>query len=137
MTSPTSKASPSACSPSASCNKGCSKSLSDRIACTLTLVFFRCFKYRTNGLGMSKIGTESTVSNIIIEAVPGEPFHRGDLSSCLIAITIIALMRPGGLSIGVTHLYRIMKSIHPKKQIKNIVIGIHSQKKVSHVLFKE
>ena len=71
---------------------------------------------QTNGLGNHMNGTDATVNLINIFAPSTDPSQSGFLSSCPVAMQMSELMMLGGLSTGCVHLYRIITSIHPKKQ---------------------
>merc|ERR1711971_1003701 len=81
------------------------------------------------GFGKSMKGTVRTVPSIRDVESCVAPANSGFGSSVCIAIQIKELMMFGALGIGVTHLYRIIKSIQPKKQTIKIIMGMHSNTK--------
>mmetsp|Transcript_96759 Transcript_96759/g.282894 ORF Transcript_96759/g.282894 Transcript_96759/m.282894 type:complete len:213 (-) Transcript_96759:1643-2281(-) len=84
------------------------------------------------GLGISITGTDSAV--ITIRSRGRLSPRIGFESGVHMAIEMRLLMMLGGFSMGVTHLYRIMMSMKPKKQTMKTIMGMHSQKKFTQFL---
>mmetsp|Transcript_26083 Transcript_26083/g.60267 ORF Transcript_26083/g.60267 Transcript_26083/m.60267 type:complete len:208 (-) Transcript_26083:1171-1794(-) len=80
------------------------------------------------GLASNITGTTNMLKRISHVINPVEPSHNGCLSSPPMAMTmseLITLGGPAGKS-ACNHLYKIMKSIQPKKQSIKMAIGTHS-----------
>mmetsp|Transcript_111904 Transcript_111904/g.311489 ORF Transcript_111904/g.311489 Transcript_111904/m.311489 type:complete len:233 (+) Transcript_111904:310-1008(+) len=86
-----------------------------------------CCIIMMSGFGISITGTQSMV--ITIKSRGKFSPNIGFGSSVHMAMEIRELMTLGGFSIGVTHLWRIMRSMKPKKLHMKTIMGTHSQKK--------